>query len=114
MHKKEWLKTGVGFFALVSIGCINSDVPSIGSKAHLDSPVFVAVSESALDELARAVAIDNKQRVDVMVASGHVYIVTDHPQILILDYESPSKAKIKILTGEYAGRTGWVPFEFIV
>ena len=94
--------------------------PSLGEEGILhngtsDPNIMVATTKSALDELTKACTRNDKYGVAEMFLAGKVFGPAQGVKVLVLDASGfvGSTRQIRILEGEYKGRKGWVPYEFV-
>lgn len=83
------------------------------SAAGDGSDPFVAVDKDALGELTKAASRKDYYGVADLLASGRVFTVKDGqtgPRVLDHGFV---KTRVRILNGANAGRSGWVPSEWV-
>jgi hypothetical protein len=83
---------------------------------HIDggaSSHFVAADEKAFQELLDAINAKDDYGVSELLLTGRVFSVKDGTQVLVID-AALHKMQIRILEGPYAGKSGWVPDEWVV
>ena len=75
--------------------------------------IGVATTKEAFDELTKAsVARDSIGYAEVY-SEGRAFQVESNTKILIIDITFGSN-QVRILEGDYYGKTGWVPYEWVV
>lgn len=83
---------------------------------HIDggaSSHFVAADEKAFQKLLDAINAKDEYGVSDLLLTGQVFSVKDGTQVLVID-ETLYETQIRILEGPYAGKSGWVPHEWVV
>lgn len=100
---------------VATVSATRSSSPFLpGTEAHLDTPILVATSESAYDELLDAFNNGDEYGLRLMMVNGEIFPVDDsNTKVLVLE-NSWFKTKIRILTGEYSGSSGWVGYEKVI
>lgn len=73
----------------------------------------VAIDEDTLKELFRVIDAKDDYGMSELLQTGRLLPVQDGTKILMID-EGLYTTKIRILEGPYAGRSGWVPYEWII
>jgi len=90
--------------------------PTVSEEGRLftanSKDTAVAVSEQALDELLDAFLAGDKIGYTQMMIAGRWFPVENNTKVLIID-RTFLRRKVRILEGEYYGRSGWVPMEFV-
>lgn len=89
----------------------------IGEKGLLrqkgTTEVAVAIDEAALDESIKAsIANDGIGRAELMFR-GRLFLVEQNTPALLIDTTFAAR-KVRILAGQYYGKSGWVPKEWLV
>ncbi len=90
-------------------------VSSIGEKGFLESgaPIVpVAVTKEAFEQWSKARAAKDEYGQMSLLASGLIFTPESKTQVLIIDIDTFIR-KVRILQGEYKGRSGWVAYEWI-
>jgi hypothetical protein len=79
-----------------------------GAKSH-----FVAADEEALKKLFRAIDAKDDYGMADLLLTGQVFSVKDGTRVLVVD-KALYTTRIRILEGPYAGKSGWVPYEWVI
>lgn len=74
--------------------------------------VPLAIAKSDAHSLARAFETRDTKAVKAMVAAGRVLMVPARTHVRVTS-ESYNERRVEITDGPQAGRTGWVPFEWL-
>jgi hypothetical protein len=126
-QRSRWSVIGWIFLVLLGlwillgiIGRFSSDESSsrlsIGGTAYLvisgNQYVNVAVSESACKQMEDAYRALDQERLSGLLLSGLMLPADNHSRVLILD-RGINRAKVKILSGNQNGETGWVPIGYL-
>jgi hypothetical protein len=84
------------------------------SKLHVAglSLIMVAVDTDAYDELLKACVAKDNYGIGNLILSGRVFNVKNDTRILVLDLGF-AKTQVRILEGQKAGMSGWVPYEWV-
>lgn len=90
----------------------DGDVFSGRLDADGEDFVLVAVTTDAYDELVRHSVDKDGQAIAVMVLSGDLFQVPRGTRVRRLGSKW-SKARVRILSGDSIGRSGWVPAEWV-
>lgn len=106
---------------LSSVGSnISNEVPrvSVGEAGILRLPsssddIIVSVSEVALERFIKASIANDRLGVAQMVLNGEGFLVQSGTKILVID-STTFQRKVRILEGEHFGRSGWVPYEWVI
>ena len=91
---------------------------SIGEHGilHIDGGAtshFVAADEEALKKLFRAIDAKDDYGMADLLLTEQVFSVKDGTRVLVID-KALYTTQIRILEGPYAGRSGWVPYEWVI
>ena len=112
------MKRSVVFLALVFLlaSCTDS-VPtlSVGEEGTIESSgeiTPVAISESALDAWSKARVAKDQHGMFLLMNSGEIFTVKKGTKVLVID-TGMAKRKIRILTGEKTGASGWVSEDYV-
>lgn len=81
--------------------------------AGVGEDVVVATDKGALDEFIKCAAREDYFGAAELQQAGRLFFVSPYTKVLVLD-TSWSKKEIRIMSGEQAGRKGWVPSEWVV
>ena len=78
--------------------------------------VFVATTEDAFDSLMKAITRQDQYGVLDLMLAGKVFVVNDGTTVLVLDHGGflASRVRVRILDGPMTGRSGWLPYEWVV
>jgi len=96
----------------------SSSIPKVGEQAYLQSPsgrlVPVARTNEDLDQLVKADMANDSIGKGQMVLEGRAWGVQSGTKCLILDFRVWSGHRnVRLLDGDYAGRSCWTQREFI-
>jgi hypothetical protein len=101
------------------VGCEGgkrSDCPATGETGFIynsdEANVVVATNQSAYDEWSQAVASNDEGGLKNLFLSGRILLVSARTKVLILD-AGPMTIKVRIFSGEYAGKSGILPIEWV-
>lgn len=83
-----------------------------GVLYHESGTVIVASEKKYLDEFFNALNIKDKYGVGEMVLTGKIFEVPNYTDVLIID-SGLFNSKVRVLEGKHAGRSGWVPYEWV-
>jgi len=75
--------------------------------------VGVAITEEALDELTKAAIAKDSIGYQNVFLEGKAFLVDDYTKILVIEIKF-SKEKVRVLEGDYYGKSGWVPTEWVI
>jgi hypothetical protein len=90
---------------------------SIGDDAILDegsdfnNSVLVSTTPNNLDEVSKLIAVNDRVGMAEMVLNGQIFFVDKGTQVLVIDGGFTS-LKVRIMSGDHYGESGWVPMEF--
>lgn len=119
------------FFGLTILGMIISAITdssttnskkiehlSLGDEGFLyangiKDRVPIAISNEAVDELVNALMAEDMYGVAELYLNGKIFDVNQFTKAKIID-TSLSTTKVRILEGKSVGRSGWIPYEWIV
>lgn len=88
---------------------------AIGENGYLRSsasPIMVPISESAFDRTMKLSVAGDTAGLARMVMAGEILTVDNGTQIKVIDKNFTS-TEVRIMSGENAGGSGWVPMEFV-
>jgi hypothetical protein len=74
--------------------------------------ITVARTKDALDRFSRAAAKKDRYGFAELALRDEVFLVPNRTRVLVIDYGFVTH-QVRILEGEHAGETGWVPREWI-
>ena len=90
---------------------------SIGDNVILDEGVstakvvIVATTQANLDEIIKLSNAGDDLGIAKMIVDGYAFMVDRGTQARIIDTAMYVR-KVRIMSGDYYGESGWVPFEF--
>jgi len=92
-----------------------SSQAAIGDEVRLHwgvEKVFVAVDLDAESELSKVASSKDSMGMQILLASGRVFIVDDGTKVLVID-RALFLVKVRILEGPHAWQSGWVVHEAV-
>ena len=92
-----------------------SSRPMTGENGYLSigsGQIAVAVTEGAFDELLKVVRARDMMGLAQLLSSGDAFAVPNNTRVLVIE-QGLFKTRVRIVEGEAAGRSGWVPMEFV-
>jgi len=89
---------------------------NIGDNAVLDegadqNSVLVATTQANLDEIVKLAVVKDTVGMTEMVLNGQAFFVDRNTKVLVIDGGFTS-LRVRIMSGDYYGASGWVPMEF--
>ncbi len=81
-------------------------------EAGTQGVVLVATNKGNLEQIVRLSGVRDTTGVTQMVLAGQAFFVDRGTRVLVID-TTFSDSNVRILDGESAGRSGWVPEEFV-
>lgn len=96
-----------------------STTPRIGEEARLylgGGTVFVGTTRDALDAIIKCSTRQDVYGLADLAAAGQLYICDDNTRAMVLDYAGLlyCETQVRLLDGDYAGLSGWVPSECVI
>jgi hypothetical protein len=88
---------------------------NIGDKGTLQpgrAEGIVAIDEAAYNSISNAGASGDTMGIMELMLQQRAFVVSAGTSILIIDY-AYGRRKVRILSGQMIGRSGWVPKEWI-
>jgi hypothetical protein len=113
-NNKHVLFVGISSMVIMLM-CFNTFAISVGEEGRLYSGgelVPVAISKEAFDEWTKARVAKDKDGQVLLLASGKILTPQKGTKVLVID-TGMFMRKVRILEGEYKGRSGWVATEYI-
>ena len=112
----------LGCVALLLCGCTSfketqaTHIVHRGETAQLVhagmTEVPVALEKSVVHDLTRALESRNDAAVRTLVDGGRAVLVQSGTKVRVL-HESYNERELRIESGAHAGKTGWVPYEWL-
>ena len=91
--------------------------PSVGEEGILyvkeSDIIVVSVDEAALEEFIEAALAGDEYGYTELVLTGKGFIVDSGTKVLVLKKSFPN-TKVRVLEDENVGRSGWVPYEWVI
>jgi hypothetical protein len=87
----------------------------VGDEGYLHSSstnVIVPITQTDLDRAIQLGVANDDIGIAEMVARGRALIVDQNTKVKVIQ-TTTATAEVRILTGSFTGRSGWVPKEFI-
>lgn len=109
------MKSLVAILILLScaIACgASSNSVNVGKEGFLLRATAVAVNEQAYDELTDAAVAKDEMGFALMRLNGKLFLIEKKTKVLVIN-RTFFRSKVRILEGEYLGRSGWVATEFV-
>lgn len=87
----------------------------VGDVAYLQStaPILVAPTEVNFDRAMQLAVAHDTTGISKMVLSGDIFTVPSGTQVRVIGKNFP-KTEVRIMDGDSAGLSGWVPAEFVL
>ena len=88
---------------------------AIGETGYLRSsadPILVPISKALLDRTTQLAVAKDTMGISEMVLNGEILPVKNGTQVRVIDAGWTS-VEVRIMSGDYAGQSGWVPTEFV-
>lgn len=82
-------------------------------KSNFEGGSILAVDEKAFDDFIQALVADDKLGYSQMLGAGKLFIVDNGTAVKVISI-GLFKREVRILEGDYLGRSGWIAFEFVV
>lgn len=82
-------------------------------KNDVSGVAILAVDEKAFDDFIQAQIADDKLGYSQMLGAGRFFVVDNGTAVKVID-TGFAKRKVRILEGEHLGKSGWIPYEFVV
>jgi len=108
------MKSLIAILVLLSLSACttSSSSVSVGEEGLLLKATAVAVSEQAYDELTDVAVAEDIIGFSQMSLEGKLFLIEKNTRVLVID-RTFFRSKVRILEGEYFGRSGWVSEEHV-
>jgi len=88
---------------------------SIGQDGYIKvstAKIVVGIDKATEDEIVSSSIAGDTTGVALLVLDGKAFFVENGTKVKVID-KTMASVRIRILDGEEAGNSGWVPFEFV-
>lgn len=94
---------------------IFSDGDNAILRTSAGGAVFLATTKGNYDELVKLVNAGDQLGIIQLMANGRLYEVQPFTKVLVIDHTGlfDSGKRVRILSGDYIGRDGWIAEEFL-
>lgn len=96
-------------------GNSSADSIGIGDEGRLYSGadnIFVAIDQDSFDKLTAAAVAEDSYGITELMLQGKIFLVGSNTRVKVID-TSFAKTKVRVLSGDWTGSSGWVPYEWV-
>ena len=106
-----------GVTAPVTTASNQNKLPNIGSEGTVSvvgqNQVLLTRTQEAQEKFSKAALAKDTTGLTELVLDGEAFFVKSGTKVLVIDRGSLGVRKIRVLDGDFAGETGYLPMEYI-